>query len=179
MQPALTRSAMTVPDPAQPWYRDRWPWLLIAGPAVVVAAGLATAWLAWSTDDGVVADDYYKRGLVINRQLERAGRGEALGLGAVLDVGPDGVVALALSGSAADVATPATVRVRLTNATRAGLDRTATLARGIDGSYTGRIDPPPPGRWLVSVETDVWRLPTVEVGGAVRAVRLGTARAVD
>jgi len=179
MTPEIAHIAMAVPDPAEPWYRDRWPWLLMAGPAIVVVAGFATAWLAWSTDDGVVADDYYKRGLVINRQLERSGRGEALGLGAVLDVGPDGVVALALSGSAADAATPATVRVRLTNATRAGLDRTATLARGAEGSYTGHMDPPPPGRWLVSVETDVWRLPTVEIGGAVRAVRLGTARAVD
>jgi hypothetical protein len=179
MTPEMTRITMAVPDPAKPWYRDRWPWLLIAGPAIVVVAGFATAWLAWSTDDGVVADDYYKRGLVINKQLERSGRGEALGLGAVLDVGPDGDMVLALSGSVADAATPATVRVRLTNATRAGLDRTATLARGIDGSYTGRIDPPPSGRWLVSVETDGWRLPTVEVAGAVRAVRLGTARAVD
>jgi hypothetical protein len=175
----MSRIAMAVPDPPQPWYRDRWPWFLIAGPAIVVVAGFATAWLAWSTDDGVVADDYYKRGLVINKQLERSGRGEALGLGAMLDIGPDGVMALTLSGSATDAATPATVRVRLTNATRAGLDRTATLARGDDGSYTGRIDPPPPGRWLVLVETDLWRLPTVEVGGAVRSVRLGTARAVD
>lgn len=170
---------MPAPTSARPWYRHRWPWLLIAGPAIVVVAGLATAWLAWSTDDGVVADDYYKRGLVINKQLERSGRGEALGLGAVLDIGPDGATALTLSGSTADVAAPPTVRVRLTNATRAGQDRTATLARGLDGSYAGRMEPPPPGRWLVSVETDMWRLPTVEVGGAVRAVRLGTARAVD
>ena len=172
----MTRIAMAPPDSAKPWYRDRWPWLLIAGPAIVVVAGFATAWLAWSTDDGVVADDYYKRGLVINKQLERSGRGEALGLGAVLDVGSDGAVALSLSGGAA---TPATLRLRLTNATRAGMDRTATLGRGADGTYTGHIDPPPPGRWLVSVETDAWRLPTVEVGGQVTEIRLGAARAVD
>jgi hypothetical protein len=178
MKPEVTGNAMA-PDAARPWYRDRWPWILIAGPAIVVIAGFATAWLAWSTDDGVVADDYYKRGLVINRQLARAALGDALGLGAVLDVGPDGVLSLALSGSTPDAATPAIVRVRFTNATRAGLDRMATLARSIDGSYRGRIDPPPPGRWLISIETDVWRLPSVEVGGAVRAVRLGRARDVD
>ena len=54
-----------------PWYRQRWPWLLIAGPAIVVVASLVTAWLAASTDDGVIADDYYKRGLLINQELER------------------------------------------------------------------------------------------------------------
>jgi len=60
----------------------------MAGPAIVVVASLFTAWLAWSTDDGVVADDYYKRGLVINRELERSARGEALRLGAVLRATP-------------------------------------------------------------------------------------------
>ena len=83
-----------------PWYRDRWPWLLMAGPIIVVVAGFGTAWLAWSTDDGVVADDYYKRGLVINRELERAGRGEMLRLSAVLAIAPDGAVRLELSGAA-------------------------------------------------------------------------------
>ena len=169
---------MSVTLPVKPWYRDRWPWLLIAGPAIVVVAGITTAWIAWSTDDGVVADDYYKRGLVINRQLERSARGEALGLGAVLEVTPEGAMRLRLSGLADDAA-PANVRAKLTNATRAGNDRAATLERGVDGVYAGRMAPVPSGRWLVSIETDAWRLPTVEAGGAVREVRLGTARAVD
>jgi len=169
---------MPIPAPAKPWYRDRWPWLLMAGPMIVVVAGFATAWLAWSTDDGVVADDYYKRGLVINKQLERSRRGEALGLGAVLEITPEGAVRLRLSGFA-DAAAPAMVRAKLTNATRAGVDRVATLERRADGIYAGRMAPLPPGRWLVSVETDAWRLPTVESGGVVGEVRLGTARAVD
>lgn len=163
---------------AKPWYRYRWPWLLMAGPLIVVIAGFATAWLAWSTDDGVVADDYYKRGLVINRQLERSSRGAALGLGAVLEVDPDGALRLRLSGMAG-AAAPPTVRAKLIHATRAGLDRSATLERGADGEYTGRIAPLPAGRWLVSVETDAWRLPAVEASGTVAEVRLGAARAVD
>ena len=48
------------------WYRERWPWLLIAGPAIVVLASFTTLWLAAASDDGVIADDYYKRGLLIN-----------------------------------------------------------------------------------------------------------------
>jgi len=164
---------------AKPWYRYRWPWLLMAGPAIVVVAGFATAWLAVSTDDGVVADDYYKRGLVINRQLERSSRGAALGLGAVLEIDPDGALRMRLSGLADAAAAPPTVRARLIHATRAGLDRCATLERGADGDYTGRIAPLPAGRWLVSVETDAWRLPTVEASGTLTEVRLGAARAVD
>ena len=52
--------------PPPPWYRQRWPWLLIAGPALVVVAAFFTLWLSVSSDDGVIADDYYKRGLLIN-----------------------------------------------------------------------------------------------------------------
>ena len=170
---------MSIMAPAKPWYRDRWPWLLMAGPSIVVVAGLATAWLAWSTDDGVVADDYYKRGLVINKQLERSGRSEALGLGAVLEIAPDGALRLRISGLADTAAAPPSVRAKLTHATRGGLDRAATLELGADGVYTGRIAPLPPGRWLVSVETDAWRLPTVEVGGTIGEVRMGAASAVD
>jgi hypothetical protein len=174
----MNPNAMSAHAPARPWYRDRWPWLLIAGPATVVVAALVTAWLAWSTDDGVVADDYYKRGLVINKQLERSNRGEALGIGATLSVAADGAVRMELAGLAAS-ALPPVVRFRLTNATRAGLDRAATLARGAGGAYAGRVEPPPPGRWLVTVETDAWRLPAVEVSDLSADLRLGTARAVD
>jgi hypothetical protein len=52
------------------WYREPWPWLLAAGPAVVVVASLVSAWIAIRSDDGLVAEDYYKRGLLINKKLE-------------------------------------------------------------------------------------------------------------
>ena len=43
---------------------------LAAGPAVVVVASLVSAWIAIRSDDGLVAEDYYKRGLLINKKLE-------------------------------------------------------------------------------------------------------------
>ena len=58
-------------QPRQPWYRHPWPWILMAGPAVVVVAGIITAWIAVSTHDGLVADDYYKQGLAVNQKLAR------------------------------------------------------------------------------------------------------------
>src|SRR5512137_836675 len=157
-----TRST-AMPEPAAlvaPWYRQRWPWLLIAGPLTVVVAGFITAYLAWSTDDGVIAEDYYKRGLLINRSLERSA---------------DGAVRVDLTGPAG-FAPPAAITLRLVHATRAGLDRSAVLARDPQGAYSGRVEPPPAGRWLVSVETESWRLPAAEVAGRPDEVRLGTER---
>lgn len=174
----MTSNALPSPDrAAKPWYRQLWPWLLIAGPAVAVVGGIVTAWLAVTTDDGVIADDYYRRGLLVNRDLERVRRAEAMNLGAVLDVAGDGTLRLVLTGAGAPA--PAAVRVRFVHATRAGMDRAATLARAPDGRYTGSMAPPPPGRWRVTVETDVWRLPVAEAGGALGEVRLGAARAPD
>lgn len=46
------------PEDAQlrPWYREPWPWIVAAGPAIVVVAGLATFWIAAHNADVVVKD---------------------------------------------------------------------------------------------------------------------------
>ena len=156
-----------------PWYREPWPWILMAGPLAVVLAGIVTVWLAVATEDGVVADDYYKRGLAINQTLERAARTAALGLTATVDVAADGVVVVVLdSASTEPEARPASLRFRLAHPTRAGEDRAAMLVPAGPGRYTGRVTPVHPGRWRVIVETDRWRLPGVETNAPIEGVRL-------
>ena len=53
----------------EPWYRQFWPWALIALPLATVLACTATILIAIHTDDGLVSDDYYKEGLSINRRM--------------------------------------------------------------------------------------------------------------
>lgn len=157
-----------------PWYRHRWPWLLALGPAIVVVAGIFTLWLAVTSDDGLVADDYYKRGLGINRTLARTERAAALRLSARVDVDGSGGARVMLASPEGDFAAmPASVRLLLTHPTRAGFDRRTVVMRGPDGVYTGHVAPSPEGRWLVIVETDDWRLPPVEVTGDIHGIRLG------
>lgn len=57
------------PPAASPWWKHGHVWLLIAGPAAVVVAGFATAWIAITNADPVVAEDYYRRGVEINKTL--------------------------------------------------------------------------------------------------------------
>jgi uncharacterized protein len=52
-----------------PWWRYGHVWLVVSGPAIVVVAALFTAWLAIRTPDPVVDQDYYRRGVEINRTL--------------------------------------------------------------------------------------------------------------
>jgi hypothetical protein len=146
----------------QPWYRHRWPWILIAGPAIVVVAGFVTLWLAVRSFDGVVADDYYKQGLAINKTLARGQRAAELGIVAELAVAPDGAVTARIAG-AGPLAAPPAVRVSFLHPAQLGDDASTTLVRGDEGRYVGRVTPLRPGRWQIVVETDDWRLPSVEV----------------
>jgi hypothetical protein len=59
----------------------------MAGPAAVVVAGVVTAWIAVSTHDGLVADDYYKQGLAVNQKLARVDAAAAMGLEGRLRLG--------------------------------------------------------------------------------------------
>lgn len=54
-----------------PWWKYGLVWLLIAGPAAVIVAGIATIWIAVASPDPLVAHDYYRRGIEINKQLAR------------------------------------------------------------------------------------------------------------
>ncbi len=53
----------------KPWWKYGHVWLIISGPAAVIVAGFVTLAIAIGTPDPVVADDYYRRGLDINKIL--------------------------------------------------------------------------------------------------------------
>jgi hypothetical protein len=57
-----------------PWWRHGHLWLVVAGPAIVVVASIVTAVIAAHGADKVVEEDYWRKGMDINKQLaaERA-----------------------------------------------------------------------------------------------------------
>lgn len=54
-----------VPRIGLPWWKEPWPWILMAGPALAMAGCFVTIFLAVRHDDPVV--EHRKRGLVIER----------------------------------------------------------------------------------------------------------------
>ena len=74
ISPTAPASSATPALPPLPWWRFGHVWLVLAGPLVVIVAGFVTLWLAIRSPDPVVAEDYYRRGLNINRTLESGDR---------------------------------------------------------------------------------------------------------
>ena len=73
----------TIPT-ATPWYAQRWPWLLMLGPATVLVGGAYITSLALRHPDAMVVDDYYKQGKAINQDLRRERLAASLGMAAQL-----------------------------------------------------------------------------------------------
>lgn len=51
------------------WYKQFWPWFLIILPGIVVIASISTVIIAFKGADDLVADNYYKEGLAINKTV--------------------------------------------------------------------------------------------------------------
>lgn len=142
----------------RPWYREPWPWILAAGPFIVVVAGIYTAWLAVKSNDGLVTDDYYRKGLAANQTIARSEQAARIGLAAGVRVTAD-TLSVRLRASDKDFVLPPTLVVTISHPTRAGLDQSRVLVR--DGEvYSGEVRLPAAGHWLVLLEDErkIWRL---------------------
>jgi hypothetical protein len=149
---------MSLRSDNQPWYKERWPWILMAGPGIVIIAGAITLWLAVISNDGLVTDDYYKQGLAVNQQLHRDRLASNLGLRA--DVMRAGDNVRLLLGAEGDAKLPQAITLKLAHPTRAGQDQAIQMVLEGQGFYSGKLAAEVSGRWLVSIEDPAgqWRL---------------------
>jgi hypothetical protein len=141
-----------------PWWSQRWPWLLMLGPFLVVLAGLYTGWLAYSRPDALVVGDYYKQGKAINQDLRRDRAASALGLSAVLRY--DAARGLLTGKIDSGAAMPARVMLHLAHATQPEKDIRLELKPGADGVFSVALPILERTRWQVLLESERrdWRL---------------------
>lgn len=137
-----------------PWYRHRWPWIIMSGPAAVLVAGAITTWIAFASADGLVAEDYYKQGLAINKVIAREEAARQLGVSVQVSFTAE-KISVELKGEA-----PAALFVHLAHGTRAGYDQRLRLARTAQGAYEGARPELPAGRWKMAIEDPQgrWRI---------------------
>lgn len=141
-----------------PWYRQPLVWMLICIPASAVVAGIFTLNLAIQSDDGLVTDDYYKKGLEINREIERDRRAEEHGLTAHLSMDRENRRFGVELGGHDSFALPAQILVEFAHATRAGYDTSLVIDADKPGVYTSVLPELVNGRWNVQISAGDWRL---------------------
>lgn len=151
-----------MPSPAvnKPWYRHLGPWLIMAGPAIVVVAGITTAWIAAHNADELVADDYYKRGKAVNMDLKRDNAASAMHLSADVILGDNHrSLRVQLQGDNG-FKSPQQLRVRLIHPTKIELDQETILHISSGNFYEGVLSSTADGRRHISVEDldNQWRL---------------------
>ena len=66
----------------KPWYKQFWPWFLIALPATVVVWTILTVIVFTQNSVDLVTEDYYKKGKGINVDISKVNVAKELGLSA-------------------------------------------------------------------------------------------------
>lgn len=158
-----TRKTDTQSADIPPWYRQFWPWFLIAIPAISIVAGVTMIVVSLSGADQMVIDDYYKEGLAINENLALDVYASERGLAATVrfDLETGEAFVESLRG---DYDWPDTLQLRLLHPMAQELDQTVTLVRSYSG-YRGDLTSSPRHRFYLRLspaeseqDANLWRL---------------------
>ena len=147
------------------WYKEPWMLLVIGGPVIVVIAAIITGVIAWHGADKLVAKDYYKQGVNINKDIYRDGKaGEYKMLASVQLDQVSGKVLLQLAGN---TALPSSVLFSISATSRESAYESVqkiTLSQVQPGIYEGLLKIPSASGsfslalWHVKIEAADWRL---------------------
>ena len=150
---------MTVED-KKPWYRQPLVWLVICFPATAVIVGLSLLVLSIVVDDGVVVDDYYKKGKEINQVLTRDKKAKELGLRGVSVFAADSKrFSVTLASADGINLDDNSIQLDLMHATRGKMDVSLPLIAQGNGLYQATLQNNlAKGPWHVQISTPEWRV---------------------
>ncbi len=144
-----------------PWYRYPMVWMIVGIPFSAIVMGAIMIWLAITTDDGLVADDYYKQGMAINRDLHRDAMAQEKALSAALEMNDsDGLIRMNLAFDKGGLESyPDALQLKLQYATHDHNDVHLMLNHGQGDRYIGMIRQALiPGKWYLELSQGEWRL---------------------
>ena len=143
-------------EDSKPWYRQFWPWFLIALPAAIVVAGINMVFIAHEGADDLVVDEYYKDGLAINRKLEKRERAERLGISARLSISGNDITV-----TTAGPVTASQLKLTLSHPLESDLDFEIFVVQSVPGEYRGSLPATVAPRWHWALRLpgdEGWRL---------------------
>jgi len=135
-----------------PWYQYGWVWIIFCIPATAIVMGVAMIYLAISTNNSLVVDDYYKDGKAINVRIERDRMAAKLGLQVTLWQQAEGAVAQ-IQSAATDFQPPEFLTLRWVHVTQAARDGATEMHHLGGGRYLAEdVQLPESDRWRVHVQ---------------------------
>jgi len=152
-----------------PWYRQFWPWFIIALPASAVIAGLSTLWIAMQTSDSLVIHSDDGMQVVTERNIAAEQQAVRIGLSALVTIDLDGgAVFVSLSARPgtvfSDAVTSGSLSLQMRHPTMASRDALIELSpamRDADGNpaWAGHfVSVPVDRRYVTLSRGDRWRL---------------------
>lgn len=159
---------MTHFDDNAPFYKQKFFWMLMSGPIIVMIAGFITLYIAlFVYEKDMVSDDYYKDGKHINLTLERDREAERRGISAQIFLNEDTDAAkIFISG---DFDAEETLNLLFLHPAHSDSDQSVTLQRtetpasGNKTEYSANLKKLPRAvHWYVRLEdaANTWRIET-------------------
>jgi len=151
-------------EDTDPWYRQFWPWFIIALPAFAVVSGLYTVWIAAHTQDSLVVrsdEGIYTR---TEKNLAAERNATRLRLFAEIEIQRETGAVLVTMSSSPQVKFASSLQLRMRHPTMAARDATVALHAAIPNAeenptWAGHFAVPPAGRYYLSLSSgDTWRL---------------------
>ena len=152
----MNQSESQHPD-FKPWFREFWPWFVIAIPVVSVVVGISMIIIASRYGDALVVDNYYKSGLAINQTLEQQKNAAKLNIHADASFDPDaGEIRITVY----NLGDQEPLRLSIVHATKPGMDLFLTLQHDTGNVYRVKTSDLQRGRWYLMLEPDNknWRI---------------------
>lgn len=132
----------------KPWYKQFWPWFLIALPATVVIWTIMTVIVFTENSVDLVTEDYYKKGKGINVDISKVNIAKELDLSASINEKGNSVIITLDKGKLDHF--PA-INAMFVHRTLPDRDFTQLLTADASGNYTLTLDHEMQGPWFIEL----------------------------
>jgi len=122
----------------KPWYRQFWPWFIMALPATAVVACFYTIYLILHHPLSMVEKNYYEEGLTINKNMAEVKLAKTLGLQARIQLQEDHRFQISLTATEAFLL-PDTLTLQFDHPVNDSKDLAVTLLKDKDSYHSAAI----------------------------------------